>query len=171
MEINKIADPRLMISTQLTKILMLYGRLHSDYNARYLPITVNSALVLINKMEYLEKTYYGFSEILLENIERREKYSNVFSIPVSLLMDPSTNGLRAAMYKLASPLIKEYCEEDKRFLDNLDPSVSPETRHMLFSRTNNNCEFLSVFCQPKDMILLTELKNWCENELGNTTCG
>ena len=164
-ETFEIENVRMLVSVQLTRILMLFGRLNADYNARYLPITVNSSLILINELEQVEKRYYGFSEIFFENIERREKHSQVFNIPSSLQTDPTISGLRAAMYKLASPLIKNYCEEDKNFLHSLEIGLPKKIRYILLSRTKNNCEFLSVFCLPKDAGLVSALKAWCENEL------
>jgi hypothetical protein len=163
----EIENIRILISANLTKILMLYGRLNTDYNARYLPITVNSTLTVISELEQLQEKHGNFSEILHENIERREKFSTVFNVPSFLQMDPSINGLRSATYKLASPLIKDYCKEDKTFLMGLETNIRSGIKHFLFSRTRNNCEFLSVFSQSKDTALINDLKEWCEMELLN----
>lgn len=160
-----IENMRTLISTHLTKILMLFGRLHTDYNARYLPVTVNSILVLINELEMIEKKFYGFEDILKENIDRREKYSNVFLIPSDLASDPTTQGLRTAMCALASPMIKSYCEEDRKFLETLNQQVSLKTRQTLFSRTKRNCDMLSACVSAEDTTALNELREYCEQKL------
>jgi hypothetical protein len=166
-----IENMRTLISTHLTKILMLYGRLHTDYNARYLPVTVNSILVLINELEMIEKKFYSFDEILKENIERREKYSNVFLIPGQLATDPSTKGLRIAMCILASPIIQSYCEEDRRFLETLDGQISLKTKQTLFARTIRNCEMLRNCASAGDAEALETLKEYCRRRLAETETG
>lgn len=160
-----IENLRILISAHLTKILMLYGRLHTDYNARYLPVTINSLLLLINELEMIEKQNEGFSEILKENIDRRTNYSNVFLIPEALKDNATANGLRLGMCELAAPIIKGYCIEDRNFLINLDKQVSEKTRTTLFLRTQKNCELLVFCCPPEDLPALEALRDWCASEL------
>jgi hypothetical protein len=143
---------------------MLYGRLNGDYNTRYLPVTVSSILMLITELEHLEKKYYGFSDILAENIERREKYSKVFLIPEALQKNPSAKGLRYALSDLTIPLLSSYCSEDRKFLENLGPSISVKTRRALFQRTIKNCDLLINFCGDKASNTLHALKQWAETE-------
>jgi hypothetical protein len=159
---------RTNISTNLTKILMLFGRLQPGYNVRYLPVSVNSILYMISELDQIEKKYFGFSEILQENIERREKHSRVFSTPPALRSNPSVKGLRLALYELTWPLIKNYCAEEKNFLTSgAGKNVSKTTRTSLLARTQRNCELLFAWCLPQESILLLELKLWCEEELEN----
>jgi hypothetical protein len=160
-----IENMRTLISTHLTKILMLYGRLHTDYNARYLPVTVNSILLLINELEMIEKKYYGFSDILKENIDRREKYSSVFLIPEELVREPNTKGLRTSMCALASKIVNAYCEEEKKFLLALNDQVSFKTRQTLYARTRRNCDLLQECCPPADLGELQSLRAFCEEKL------
>ena len=165
-EASGIENIKVIVSTNLTKILMLYGRLSSDYNARYLPVTVSSIVYLINELEEIEKKYYGFSEILLENIQRRENYSKVFFIPDSLQAMPTINGLRQSLYQLMKPLIKNYVVTEKQFLEQeLNSSSSEKTKKLLFNKAKNNSEFLKTYCEPADTLLLNEMVNWCEMEL------
>ncbi|MGZ3900629.1 MAG: hypothetical protein ACXVO9_11110 [Bacteroidia bacterium] len=156
---------RVLVSTQLTKVLMLYGRLNSDYNPRYLPITVNSILLIISELEMLESKFDDFAEILRENIERRERYSNVFMIPDALVNSPDTKGLRKAMQDLAAPLIKSYCVEDRIFLTTLSEQVSLKTRNTLLSRTMRHCMLLLASCRGEDLDTIEDLGNWCKSQL------
>jgi hypothetical protein len=165
-EASGIENIKVVISTNLTKILMLYGRLSADYNARYLPVTVVSITNLINELEEIEKKYYGFSEILQENISRRENYSKVFLIPGCLQEKPSTAGLRQALYQLMRPLIKNYVKEDQQYLtQELASPASDKTKKILLNKTVNNCEFLKAYCEATDGMLLTNLQKWCEEKL------
>jgi hypothetical protein len=165
-EASGIENIKVVISTNLTKILMLYGRLSSDYNARYLPVTVSSIVHLISELEEIEKRYYGFSEILVENIQRRENYSKVFFIPDLLQKTPTINGLRQSLYQLMRPLIKNYVKEEKQFLlHEMNSLSSDKTKQLLLNKARNNSEFLSAYCQPKDFLLLSEFRNWCETEV------
>jgi hypothetical protein len=164
-EASGLENIRILISAHLTKILMLYGRLHGDYNTRYLPVTVSSILLLINELEHLEKKYYGFSDILAENIERREKYTNVFHIPDALQNNPTVKGLRDALVELVDPMLPSYCREDKKFLEALGANISLKTRQALFQRTLKNCELLTGFCSSGTNTTIQELKSWCDAEL------
>jgi hypothetical protein len=165
-EASGIENIKVVVSTNLTKILMLYGRLSTDYNARYLPVTVSSIVHLISELEEIDKKYYGFSEVLVENIQRRENYSKVFFIPDSLQAMPTINGLRQSLYMLMKPLIKNYVGEEKQYLIQEMKSLSSEkTKKLLLNKAKNNCEFLRAYCEPADTLLLTEMQNWCESEL------
>lgn len=165
-EASGIENIKVIVSTNLTKILMLYGRLSSDYNARYLPVTVSSIVNLINELEEIEKRYYGFSEILIENIQRRENYSKVFFIPDSLQAMPTINGLRQSLYQLMKPLIRNYVKEEKLFLlQEMNTQSSDKTKKLLLNKARNNAEFLTAYCEPVDTLLLSEMQNWCEAEL------
>jgi len=166
-ETSGLENIKVTISTNLTKILMLYGRLSTDYNARYLPVTVSSIIHLINELEEIEKKYYGFSEILQDNITRRENYSKVFFIPDTLQAMPTVNGLRQSLYYLMKPLIRNYVKEDQHFLtQELSTLTSDKTKKLLINKTKNNCEFLMAYCEAADTMLLTEMRNWCEEQLG-----
>jgi hypothetical protein len=165
-EASGIENIKVVISTNLTKILMLYGRLSSDYNARYLPVTVSSIVHLISELEEIEKRYYGFSEILVENIQRRENYSKVFFIPDLLQKTPTINGLRQSLYQLMRPLIKNYVKEEKQFLlQEMSSLASDKTKQLLLNKARNNSEFLSAYCEAKDSLMLSEFRNWCETEV------
>jgi hypothetical protein len=165
-EASGLENIKVIVSTNLTKILMLYGRLSSDYNARYLPVTVSSIIHLINELEEIEKKYYGFSEILQENIQRRENYSKVFFIPGSLQEMPSINGLRLSLYSLMKPLIKNYVREEKQFLQyEMKSPASEKTKRLLLNKARNNAEYLMTYCEAADTLLLNEFQNWCESEL------
>ncbi|MCE3226413.1 MAG: hypothetical protein K0S32_964 [Bacteroidetes bacterium] len=159
-----IENIRIVISTHLTKILMLYGRLHGDYNTRYLPVTVSSILMLISELEILEKKYYGFSDILAENIERRERYTNVFHIPSALQNNPSVKGLKGALTELTDPMLSSYCAEDKKFLQSLGVNISLKTKQALFQRTLKNCDLLKSYSIGDSVKNLNDLKSWCEAE-------
>ena len=165
-ETSGIENIKVIVSTNLTKILMLYGRLSSEYNARYLPVTVSSIVHLINELEEIGKNYCGFSEILHENIQRRENYSKVFFIPESLQRMPSITGLRQSLYQLMKPLIRNYVKEEKQFLQHeINSSTSNRTKKLLLNKALNNSEFLLAYCGPADTLLLNEMQNWCEAEL------
>jgi hypothetical protein len=155
---------RIRVSSSLTKIVMLFGRLQPDYNIRYLPVTVSSIQSLICDLEQLEKKYYGFQEILKESIERREKYSRVIRIPGHLLCNPGTKGMRQSLYQLSCPLIKSYCEKEKEFLIS-SAEISEQTRVRLLDRARHHCELLFAWCYPEDSIHLLELKDWCSAEI------
>lgn len=159
-----IENMRILVSAHLTKILMLYGRLDSNYNARYLPITVGSLQLLINELEVIEKQNPTFKDILKENIDRRLNFSNVFLIPESLRINASIPGLRAGIRELAGPMINDYCKQDRLFLSNLDSIISEKTRITLFNRTKRNCELLKFCCNDKDVEILNSLKSWCVSE-------
>jgi hypothetical protein len=155
---------RIKVSSNLTRILMLFGRLQPDYNVRYLPATVSSIQDLVGEMEQLEKKYYGFSEILKENIERRDKYSKLIQIPCHLRANPGTKGMRQSLYLLTCPLIKSYCEKEKSFLIS-SVDISDQTRLRLLDRARQHCELLFAWCYPEDSIHLLELKDWCSEEI------
>jgi hypothetical protein len=125
--------------------------------------------MLITELEHLEKKYYGFSDILAENIERREKYSKVFLIPSALQSSPSAKGLRDALSDLTIPLLSSYCMEDKKFLENLGSTISLKTRRALFQRTIKNCDLLINFCGEKAPETLHELKQWAEAQVAKMT--
>jgi hypothetical protein len=159
---------RIKVSSSLTKILMLFGRLQPDYNIRYLPVTVSSLQGLIGELEQLEKKYYGFPEILKESIERRERYSRVIRIPGEVLGNPGTKGMRQALYQLSCPLIKSYCEKEKEFLIS-SADISEQMRLRLLDRARHHCELLFAWCYPEDSIHLLELKDWCSAEIRKFT--
>ncbi|MBA3664226.1 MAG: hypothetical protein H0W61_08465 [Bacteroidetes bacterium] len=156
---------RTLVSTHLTKVLMLFGRMDSDYNPRYLPVTVSSVLVLLNELEMMGQKFEDLAGLLKENIERREKFSNVFLVPPTLLTQPDLQGLRLAMCELAQPLIKSYCEEEINFLKTLDEQVSTKTRNSLFSRARRSCGLLKGCASKEDLIDLCALQDLCEREL------
>jgi hypothetical protein len=160
-----IENIRILVSAHLTKILMLYGRLDLDYNARYLPVTVSSLNSLINELEVIEKQNAELTAILKENIDRRINFSNVFLVPEVLRDNPTVSGLRAGLAELAAPIVAEYCEQDRMFLANLDPVISERTRATLFNRTKRNCELLYFCCREEDRERLKDLREWCELEL------
>ena len=160
-----LENMRILVSSHLTKVLMLFGRLNLDYNPRYLPVTVNSIMLLINELEMMEKNSAEFSEILSENINRRVMHSNVFMIPVALKDNPDTKGLREATRELAAPLVKSYCIEEVMFLTTLSEPISPKTRSALFSRAKRNCEILRDLCNDEDVQDIEDLKDLCCKEI------
>jgi hypothetical protein len=159
------ADARMLISTQLTKIFLLLGRLQPDYNPRYLPVTVSSILFLVNELDQLEKKVTGFSGILKENIELRQR-SEVFFIPKSLLASPDCQGLRTMLFELTNILIKSFCTEEKKFLsEGINPQISSMVRFTLLMRTEKNCKLLAALCGAENWLQLNELKRWCKSEM------
>ena len=167
-EVLGLEHVRKHVSAHLTEILTLFGQLRPDYNVRYLPGTVSAIASMIRELELIEKKYYGFSEILQENLESTEKHSRAFLIPDSLRRAPDLRGLRTALYELTWPLIKSYCREEKEFLvAGPGVSVSSKSRKTLLKRTRRNCEQLFAWCLPQESILLLELKVWCENQMAD----
>jgi hypothetical protein len=159
---------RTTVSTHLSKILMLMGRLNPDYNSRYLPVTVTAVLYLVSELEQIEKNHGDFATILGENIERREKHLHVFDVPDTVKRNPTSKGIRLALYELADPLIKNYCEEEKMFLSSgLGPQVSRLVRLSMLMRTEKNCSLLSTLCKGNNCDRLQDLKQWCEAELAS----
>jgi len=151
------------VSSNLTRILVLYDRLSAEYNPRYLPVTVKSVKFLINELEELGNDDPMISLVLKETIEWREKYSIVFSIPELLKSKPNIEGLREAAINLSKPLIENYCMEEKKFLKAV--FYDDEMMLYLYSRTKNNCLLLEAFCDKSDFIPLLELTEWCDDKL------
>jgi len=156
---------RVIISAHITEILMLYGRLHKHYNARYLPVTVSSIIGIILELEQISKELHDFDAVLTENIERRQKYSQAFKIPTLVHKMPTLGGLCLAMYDLANPLVLEYCTEEKKFLaEGLSVSLSKNTRCALLVRSVKYCNLLLTF-NTDHRVQLEDLKSWCTLEM------
>jgi hypothetical protein len=163
---------RVQVSAHLTRIFLLFGRLDPHQNVRYLPVTVHSILSMIKELELIEKKYYGFGEIVRENIECRDKFLYGFDIRPLLIHNPTVKGLRAALYGLTCPVIKAYCKAEREFLVfGPGGGSSIATRQTLLKRTKKNCEDLFAWCLPEESILLLELKTWCEEQMVSENAG
>jgi len=159
-------DIRIQVSADLTNILRLYGKLQTEGDFRQIPDIINSILPLISGLEYKEQKYYGFSEILYENIEQVEKNSGVLNTPHILSADQGTKGLRKALYELTCPLIERYCSEERNFLSSkMGPGVSKKIKQNLLINAKANCGLLFAFCLPEESILILDLKIWCDERL------
>ncbi|MGZ3884639.1 MAG: hypothetical protein ACXVP0_02185 [Bacteroidia bacterium] len=153
-----------VVSTRLTKILMLLGRLQPGYNPRHLPLTVSPVLFLIGQLERLERNSAAFHDIIREHIELRLQ-SGVFPISDSLRLDPNCKGLRVMLFELVNTLVKAFCEEEQKFLAGMSPQVPHMVRFSLLARAEKNCELLATLCSAENSLLLNRLKQWCSSKM------
>jgi hypothetical protein len=158
-------DIKTQVSTDLTNILRLYCKLQTNEDVRQTPDIISSILPLINDLEKKEQKYYGFSEILHENIEQVERNSQVLKTPSVLRAEEGTKGLRKALYELTWPLIEPYCNEERKFLSAKIRTTSKKIRYNLLLNAKTNCGLLFAFCLPQESILLLDLKIWCESKM------
>src|ERR1051326_1009533 len=153
-------DTRTEVSVNLTKILVLFGRLGPDTNARQLPATLAHIAPLLGELEKMRAKNPEFDLILRQSIEVREKYSKVFRIPQVLSADPTIEGLRTANAQLAARVVRSYCRETKKIFQELGAKA---TRELLFE-TVNDCRLIASVLREEEPKLI-ELMYWCEMEL------
>jgi hypothetical protein len=162
----EIDDIRAIISDHLTNILLLVGRLDSSHNPRNLPVTLTLLMPVVQKLRELECRHSSFPEVLRESLVIREKYTKVFSIPMSIRRDPTVNGILVTVNRLANSLVKKYCEEEKRLVAGmLNSNSRRKDKSELVEQTLKNLAFLLNFCSSDNKALLLKLSSWCEFEL------
>lgn len=159
-------DIRATVSDHLTQILLLLGRLDAAHNVRNLPATLSLLLPLIQKLRELENDHPALPEMLKENLVIREKYTRVFSIPLSLRRDPSVNGIFDAVAKLVNSSVKKYCDEEKKMLAlAIDSDLKTTDKTELLRQTLRNAGLMMGFCSADNKAYLQNINNWCEFEL------
>jgi hypothetical protein len=147
----------------LTKILVLFGRLNPEYNSRQLPLTVHLVHIHLRELDQLEKENPSFGDMFKESVEIRENYTKVFVIPYSLLSDPTLHGLVKVITELVDPLVRKYCEEERRALSvEIDGSKHADDIILMLKRTWENCRLLQKVSQPGSIKQLLALQVWCE---------
>ncbi|HEY6159891.1 MAG TPA: hypothetical protein VI112_01675 [Bacteroidia bacterium] len=155
-----VDDTRTEVSVNLTKILVLFGRLGPDTNARQLPATLAHIEPLISELEQMRLKDPAFDLILRQSIEVREKHSKVFRIPQVLLADPTIEGLRSANAQLAARVVRSYCRMTKKIFQELGAKATRE----LLTETVNDCRLIASALREEEPKLI-ELLYWCEMEL------
>jgi very-short-patch-repair endonuclease len=159
-------NTRTQISIHLTKILVLFGRLNPEYNPRQLPLSVHLILIHLRELEQLDAEEEEFKALFRESVEIRENYTKVFVIPVTLLNNPTLEGLKQVISELVDPLVYRYCVEEKKALSaEVDGSKHPDDIRLMLSRTRENCRLLQSVSRTANAKFLQELQSWCESGL------
>jgi hypothetical protein len=154
---------RTKISDHLTNILLLMGRLNSEYNPANLPGTLRQLFPFVIRLELLEKTHEDFEREFRENVLVRKNHSDVFDIPASFLQDPTIHGLRSVLADLADQRAASYCEELHKFIkEELNSAKPVRAKYLLLTKVREDCEFLISVCSEKNYPVLAKLDKQCQ---------
>lgn len=155
------------VSFAITRLLLLLGRLKTGYNARYLPVTVNSLQNLLRILEEKEVKSLEINNYISEIILRKEKFCKVFRIPDTLRDNPTISGFRSTISEICDTYITDFCKEERRFIGTQSDYT---LRLFLAQRAKKYCELLEQYAGSENQIVLGLFHTWCDFQLSESGC-